>query len=100
MTFIAQIETAIKAVDHASNQSLQWLLIASLFIIGTFAWGVIRWLVRWASAQSAKMEERARRDETAVEHRIIMIHENTEMLREVKELLAQVKNLMVNGPKQ
>ena len=81
---LAQLETAISAIDHASQQSLQWVLIAVVVAFAVFAWCVIQYLVRREDA----------RFKTDAENLIIRIRsemENTAMLREVRDLLHLVK---------
>ena len=86
-SFLAQFETAIKAVDHASEQSMQWFVIALIFSLAAFAWFVIRYLVK-------REDARAERDEKQSEARIAAILENTAVLREVRVIMCEVKNLI------
>jgi len=40
-----QHETVINAADYLSKQSVQYLFIATLIVLGVFGWLVVRWLV-------------------------------------------------------
>lgn len=79
---IAQIETAVKLVDHAAQQSLAWLVIALMVALAGFEWLIISRLFR-------REDERAKRDDEATEARVQALSNNTEVLRSVQVTMMQ-----------
>ena len=88
LLLFAQLETAIKAIDHVSEQSLLWVVIALMCCMGGFAWLVINYFV-------TRTDARLNQDKLSADAHLIAAIENTQMLREVRDVLNEVRRVMV-----
>lgn len=93
---LAQIETIIKGVDHASQQSLQWVIMAIVVAFAAFAWFVISYLVKREDSRMMKEERRAEQRDAQIAASVAAQIENTNMLREVREALDTFREVLDN----
>lgn len=84
LPLFAQIETAVKAIDHAAQQTMLWFVIALLFALGAFAASVIRYLVK-------REDAREERDAKMMEARMNAIIDQNTLLRELRDLMDRIK---------
>lgn len=102
--FVAQIETIIKGVDHASGQNSLWLVIAFAAAVGIALYLLSRFTAERIKAGEARSDRLvARLDsvtdantkflENTNERQLLIIAENTAATRELLAIVARVEKL-------
>lgn len=88
---LAQIESAIKAIDHASQQSLVWVLIAVVVAFGVFVLGAIRFLLRREDDRAKSDKEDRTQLVQALTRNTSVIEQNSAVMQHVSNALGHLK---------